>query len=315
MTQITDKSTYLRRRLLTGGAALGLLTGFPLLRYGNHLFKQDSNAVDQNNIQKNFLESDGVRITDKFAATHHNNAYEFGWRKTDPYQRSGDFNLRPWGVTFDGLCEKPRFIDLDDLMGGPFDQLEERIYRLRCVEAWSMVIPYNGRPLGEILRLVKPLSTARYVSFTCLLRPEEMPGQSSNFSNINWPYVESLTIEEAMHPLTLATFGVYGDFNLPQNGMPFRVTVPWKYGFKSPKFVVKISFSEERPPATWNLINSKEYGWYSNVYPDISHPRWSQKTERRIWANGVIDHMPTEIYNGYAEHVAHLYPNDNILYR
>ena len=178
-----------------------------------------------------------------------------------------------------------------------------------------MVLPYNGRPLGDILKVVEPLGSARYVSFTSVLRPEQMPGQASAFSTLDWPYVEALTIEEAMHPLTFATFGVYGDQVLPQNGMPFRITVPWKYGFKSPKFVVRVTFTETRPDATWHIENPREYGWYSNVYPDISHPRWSQATERRIWNEGDIERIPSRLYNGYAEEVAHLYPGDRQQYR
>ena len=195
-------------------------------------------------------------------------------------------------------------------MGLPFSQLEERIYDFRCVEAWSMVIPYNGRPLAEILKQVQPLSSARYVAFTSVYRPEEMPGQASPFSTLAWPYVEALTIEEAMHPLTFATFGVYGDPELPQNGMPFRITIPWKYGFKSAKFITRISFTAHRPPATWHQETPAEYGWYSNVYPDISHPRWSQASERRILGEGQIERIPTRPYNGYGEAVAHLYPGD-----
>ena len=173
-----------------------------------------------------------------------------------------------------------------------------------------MVIPYNGRPLAEILKQVQPLSAARYVAFTSIYRPEEMPGQASPFSTLAWPYVEALTIEEAMHPLTFATFGVYGDPELPQNGMPFRITVPWKYGFKSAKFITRISFTADRPPATWHQETPAEYGWYSNVYPDISHPRWSQASERRILGEGQIERIPTRPYNGYGEAVAHLYPGD-----
>ena len=178
-----------------------------------------------------------------------------------------------------------------------------------------MVIPYNGRPLRELIDAVEPMTSARYVAFTSVLRPEEMPGQASPFSSLDWPYVEALTIEEAVHPLTFATFGVYGDQNLPQNGMPFRITVPWKYGFKSAKFIVRITFTEERPAATWHLEAPGEYGWYSNVYPSISHPRWSQATERRIWGEGDIERIPSRPYNGYGNEVAHLYPGSKQQYR
>jgi sulfoxide reductase catalytic subunit YedY len=200
-------------------------------------------------------------------------------------------------------------------MGMPFSHLEERVYDFRCVEAWSMVIPYNGRPLRDIIKVVEPMGSARYVAFTSVYRPDELPGQASAFSTLEWPYVEALTLEEAVHPLTFATFGVYGDRHLPQNGLPFRITVPWKYGFKSPKFIVRITFTKDRPNATWHRENPSEYGWYSNVYPSISHPRWSQATERRIWGDGDIERIPSRPFNGYAEQVAHLYPGSKQQYR
>ena len=200
-------------------------------------------------------------------------------------------------------------------MGMPFSHLEERIYDFRCVEAWSMVIPYNGRPLRDIIKVVEPMGSARYVAFTSVYRPDELPGQASAFSTLEWPYVEALTLEEAVHPLTFSTFGVYGDRHLPQNGLPFRITVPWKYGFKSPKFIVRITFTKDRPNATWHRENPSEYGWYSNVYPSISHPRWSQATERRIWGDGDIERIPSRPFNGYAEQVAHLYPGSKQQYR
>jgi len=318
MTRITDQSTYRRRRFIAGALGLGALGAFSALRYGDgvSVAKETGPGTAPKADSDILLSGDtGARLTSKYAATHYNNAYEFGWDKTDPYRKSGAFELKPWQVTFDGLCAKPGTFDLDDLMGMPFSQLEERVYDFRCVEAWSMVIPYNGRPLRDILQVVEPLGSARYVAFTSVLRPEQMPGQASAFSTLDWPYVEALTIEEAMHPLTFATFGVYGDQALPQNGMPFRITVPWKYGFKSPKFIVRMTFTETRPDATWHLETPREYGWYSNVYPDISHPRWSQATERRIWGEGEIERIPSRPYNGYAEEVAHLYPGDRQQYR
>ena len=318
MTRVTEESTFRRRRFIAGALGLGALGAFSGLRYGDGVSVAKETQPQQVASADNDMlvsQESGARLTTKYAATHYNNAYEFGWDKTDPYQKSGAFELKPWQVTFDGLCAKPGTFDLDDLMGMPFSHLEERIYDFRCVEAWSMVIPYNGRPLGDILKVVEPLGSARYVSFTSVLRPEQMPGQASAFSTLDWPYVEALTIEEAMHPLTFATFGVYGDQVLPQNGMPFRITVPWKYGFKSPKFVVRVTFTETRPDATWHIESPREYGWYSNVYPDISHPRWSQATERRIWNEGDIERIPSRLYNGYAEEVAHLYPGDRQQYR
>ena len=314
MTKITDPITYQRRRLVVATLGLGGLATFGYLRYDHRPTESidaaraaRANASPADNKR---AQSPQRRITTKHAATHYNNAYEFGWNKTDPARHAAGFHLRPWTITFDGLVEHPGTFDVDQLMGRPFSQLEERIYDFRCVEAWSMVIPYNGRPLAEILKQVQPLSSARYVAFTSVYRPEEMPGQASPFSTLAWPYVEALTIEEAMHPLTFATFGVYGDSELPQNGMPFRITIPWKYGFKSAKFITRISFTAHRPPATWHQETPAEYGWYSNVYPDISHPRWSQASERRILGEGQIERIPTRPYNGYGEAVAHLYPGD-----
>ena len=325
MTKVTDKSVYVRRKMIVGALGLAGLGTFGSLRYRNIISASTADASNtQVSDQDNDVTTDQLdseisnsqrRLTTKYAATHYNNAYEFGWNKTDPYQRSGSFKMRPWEVTIDGLCHRPGTFDVDELMGMPFSQLEERIYDFRCVEAWSMVIPYNGRPLKDILKAVQPMGSARYVAFTSILRPSEMPGQSSPFSSIDWPYVEALTLQEAIHPLTFATFGVYGDNQLPQNGMPLRVTLPWKYGFKSPKFVVRITLTEKQPPATWNLTNPREYGWYSNVYPDIDHPRWSQATERRIWGDGKITLIDTKSYNGYEAEVAHLYPGAKKQYR
>lgn len=317
MSRVTDEKAYRRRRFIAGALGLGALGGFSALRYGDGTVsaKQSEAPVIKAASEELVSEKTGERLTNKYAATHYNNAYEFGWDKNDPVEKSGLFQLRPWQVTFDGLCAKPGTFDIDDLMGMPFSHLEERVYDFRCVEAWSMVIPYNGRPLKDILRVVEPLGSAKYVAFTSVLRPEQMPGQASAFSTLDWPYVEALTIEEAMNPLTFATFGVYGDQDLPQNGMPFRITVPWKYGFKSPKFVVRITLTEERPEATWHKENSREYGWYSNVYPDISHPRWSQATERRIWSETDVERIPSRVYNGYADEVAQLYPGDRQQYR
>ncbi|MBO67345.1 MAG: protein-methionine-sulfoxide reductase catalytic subunit MsrP [Acidiferrobacteraceae bacterium] len=324
MTRVTDPIAYKRRKLIVGALGVASLGAFGNLRYKGRISAQAS-QLSQDQLEtsdKDYIELDRStlslterRITQKYAATNYNNAYEFGWNKSDPAHQSGGFTMRPWSVTFDGLCHRPGTFDVDDLMGMPFNQLEERIYDFRCVEAWSMVIPYNGRPLRQILKAAEPMGSAKYVAFTSIFRPEEMPGQTAPFSAIEWPYVEGLTIEEAMHPLAFATFGVYGDRELPQNGMPFRITLPWKYGFKSAKFVVRVTFMEKQPPATWNQTNPREYGWYSNVYPDIDHPRWSQSTERRIWGDGDIERIKSLPYNGYGGQVAHLYPGDNKKYR
>ena len=326
MSRVTDPHTYKRRRVLAAGLALSAVGGFAALRYGKRLaaragqvqgYPAEAPRLSGNDKDAAAVASAGKshRLTTKHAATHYNNAYEFGWDKTDPFRRSADFTLSPWSVTFDGLCHRPGTFDIDELMGMPFSHLEERVYDFRCVEAWSMVIPYNGRPLRDIIKVVEPMGAARYVAFTSVYRPDELPGQASAFSTLEWPYVEALTLEEAVHPLTFATFGVYGDRHLPQNGLPFRITVPWKYGFKSPKFIVRITFTKDRPNATWHRENPSEYGWYSNVYPSISHPRWSQATERRIWGDGDIERIPSRPFNGYAEQVAHLYPGSKQQYR
>ena len=232
--------------------------------------------------------------------TRYNNFYEFGTDKGDPKRHSGRFKPRPWSVSFSGECEQPGELDLDDVINP--HQLEERIYRMRCVEAWSMVIPWVGVPLGPVLERFRPTSKAKYVAFTTVLRPDEMPGQKRGF--IDWPYVEGLRIDEAMHPLTLLTVGLYGRVLPNQNGAPIRLVVPWKYGFKSIKSVVSIAFTEQEPPTTWNIQNSREYGFYSNVNPEVNHPRWSQKRERRI---GFFSKRDTLMFNGYADQVAHLY--------
>ena len=229
MSRVTDPHTYKRRRVLAAGLALSAVGGFTALRYGKRLTARAGQvSVDPSESSRLLADDKGSapvasvgksrRLTTKYAATHYNNAYEFGWEKTDPFRRSADFTLSPWSVTFDGLCHRPGTFDIDDLMGMPFSHLEERIYDFRCVEAWSMVIPYNGRPLRDLIKVVEPMDSARYVAFTSVYRPDELPGQASAFSTLEWPYVEALTLEEAVHPLTFATFGVYGYRNLPQNG-------------------------------------------------------------------------------------------------
>lgn len=236
----------------------------------------------------------------------YNNFYEFGTGKGDPGEHAGGLTIDPWRVVVEGEVEKPGSYMLEDLIKSHL--LEERIYRLRCVEAWSMVIPWVGIPLSALIARFKPTSRARYVLFESLVRPEEMPGQRSLFSGIDWPYQEGLRIDEAMHPLTLMAVGLYGDILPNQNGAPFRLVVPWKYGFKSIKSIVKIGFVETMPPTTWNQLQPGEYGFYANVNPAVDHPRWSQKTERRLpgglFGANRIETMP---FNGYAEEVASLY--------
>ncbi len=232
--------------------------------------------------------------------THYNNFYEFGTEKDDPARNAGSLKTRPWKVEVSGLVAKPGQYDLDDLLRG--QTIEERIYRHRCVEGWSMVIPWNGFPLRNLISRFQPSSRARFVEFTTLYDPEQMPGQKSGV--LPWPYVEGLRMDEALHPLTLVVTGLYGRPLPNQNGSPLRIHVPWKYGFKSAKSLVRIRFVEEMPANTWNVEAPNEYGFYANVNPDVDHPRWSQARERRI---GEFFRRPTLMFNGYGDQVASMY--------
>ncbi len=232
--------------------------------------------------------------------TTYNNFYELGTDKSDPAQNAGSLRPRPWTVAVEGECAKPGRVDIDELLRT--FPLEERVYRFRCVEAWSMVIPWVGFPLSAFLKRFEPTSRAKYVAFTTLHDPEQLPGQRRAI--LPWPYVEGLRLDEALHPLTLLAVGLYGKVLPNQNGAPLRLVVPWKYGFKSIKSIVKVELTQAQPPTTWNLSAPSEYGFYSNVNPEVSHPRWSQATERRI---GELRRRPTLPFNGYAEQVASLY--------
>jgi sulfoxide reductase catalytic subunit YedY len=229
----------------------------------------------------------------------YNNFYEFGTDKGDPARYQGKLSVRPWTGKIDGHVARPGPYQIEDLLKFP---LEERVYRLRCVEAWSMVIPWIGFPLAELLKKVEPTSKAKYVAFETLRRPGEMPGQ--NQAALQWPYVEGLRLDEAMHPLTILAVGLYGKTLLTQNGAPLRLVVPWKYGFKSIKSIVRIQLTEKQPPTSWNIANAREYGFYSNVNPTVDHPRWTQSRERRI---GEFVRRPTLMFNGYGDQVASLY--------
>jgi sulfoxide reductase catalytic subunit YedY len=233
-------------------------------------------------------------------ATTYNNFYEFGLDKGDPARNAHTLKPRPWTVRIEGEVGKPQTVDLDTLLSG--FTLEDRVYRMRCVEAWSMVLPWQGLPLGELLKRAEPTSRAKYVAFTALHDEAQMPEQRRY--TLSWPYTEGLRLDEAMHPLTLLAVGLYGKPLPNQNGAPLRLVVPWKYGFKGIKSIVGIRLTEEMPPCTWNLTGPSEYGFYANVNPDVPHPRWSQATERRI---GEFSRRPTLPFNGYAEQVAHLY--------
>src|SRR5262252_1313006 len=232
--------------------------------------------------------------------TGYNNFYEFGIEKDDPARHAAEFNPQPWTVDVDGECSKPGRYALDDILKP--HALEERIYRHRCVEGWSMVIPWIGFPLGDLIKRFEATGDAKFVEFTTVLRPEEMPGQRRRV--LSWPYIEGLRLDEAMHPLTILAVGLYGETLLNQNGAPLRLVVPWKYGFKGIKSIVKITFVEKQPLNTWQVMTPQEYGFYSNVNPQVDHPRWSQARERRI---GEFFKRETLMFNGYADQVASLY--------
>ncbi len=295
-SEVTDQRLYLNRRRFirvaaSAGAGLGLATLVPpLIACG------DERAVGRG--AGDTAQDD--KLTPYEDVTTYNNFYEFGTDKGDPSRNAHTLRTRPWTVTVEGEVNKPGTYDIDDLMKRY--PAEERIYRLRCVEAWSMVIPWLGFPLGKFIADLEPTSQARFVEFTTLHDPEQMPGQRRSI--LDWPYVEGLRMDEAVHPLTLLVVGLYGKVLPNQNGAPIRLVVPWKYGFKSIKSIVKIRFVREQPINTWMAAAPNEYGFYSNVNPDVDHPRWSQKRERRI---GEFRRRPTLPFNGYAEQVAHLY--------
>lgn len=250
-----------------------------------------------------------LSLTPEDKVTGYNNFYEFGLDKADPAANSGSLKTEGWQIHISGEVAKPITLNIDDLIKR--FALEERIYRLRCVEAWSMVIPWIGFELGKLIKFAEPTSKARYVAFHTLYDPEQMPGQANRFTGggLEYPYVEGLRMDEAMNPLTLLTVGVYGKTLPNQNGAPVRLITPWKYGFKSIKSIVEIRLTEQQPPTTWNLSAPNEYGFYANVNPQVDHPRWSQATERVIGSGGILDvkRQPTLLFNGYADRVASLY--------
>jgi sulfoxide reductase catalytic subunit YedY len=252
---------------------------------------------------------DGFRapepLTPKQSITNYNNFYEFTTDKDGVAKAAAGFDTSGWKLSVEGLCHQPRVFDLADLRA--VSPPEERIYRLRCVEAWSMVIPWAGLPLAKLLARVQPMASAKYVAFETLLDPKRMPGQTTNV--LAWPYVEGLRLDEAMHPLALLATGLYGQELPPQDGAPVRLVVPWKYGFKNIKSIVKITLTDKQPPCTWNLQAPTEYGFYGNVNPKHDHPRWSQATELRI---GDTQHRPTLMFNGYADQVASLYAGQDL---
>ena len=284
-SEVTDEQVFLNRRhLLAGLAGIGLAGG---------LASASSAAQRAEELVPNEWED----------ITNYNNYYEFGTGKSDPAKYAGALSTTPWSVEINGLVDRPAVYHLEDILQKM--TIEERIYRFRCVEAWSMVVPWNGFELADLLNMAGVQSQAKYVAFQTLYRPEEMRGQ--NYPVLDWPYVEGLRLDEAMHPLTLMANGIYGKQIPNQNGAPLRLVVPWKYGFKSIKSIVKITLTDAMPPTSWSLANAREYGFYSNVNPQVDHPRWSQATERRIGGGLFAKRQPTLMFNGYQEDVAELY--------
>ena len=304
-SEITPKSIYLdRRQFMQRTVASGLLlTANAMLP---SWASQNKTSMWPNLKDSPYSSSDKMNSYEDI--TTYNNFYEFGTGKKDPHKNATEFNPKPWSITVEGECDKPGTFDLEDFINPA--NLEERIYRLRCVEGWSMVIPWVGFSLAEMLKKFEPTSKAKFVEFTTLLDKSRMPGQKRRV--LRWPYVEGLRIDEAMNELSFMAVGLYGDILPNQNGAPIRLVVPWKYGFKSIKSIVKIRFTETQPQTTWNLTGPTEYGFYSNVNPDVDHPRWSQKKERIIGRPFWEPKRDTEMFNGYGEQVAHLYKGMDI---
>lgn len=300
---ITPKEVFKNRRNLLKILTLGsLAAGF------SSSLQSDAFAVGESNKKLKAKFNQKYSVNDKQTsfkdATTYNNFYEFGMDKDDPARYGKSLITRPWTVIVEGLVQKPQVFDFDSLI--KLSVMEERVYRMRCVEGWSMVIPWNGFSLSNLLNKVEPLGTAKYVEFVTLADPKQMPGLSSSI--IAWPYLEGLRLDEAMNPLTLLTFGIYGEVLPNQNGAPVRIVIPWKYGFKSAKSIVKIRLTDKEPVTSWHRTAPMEYGFYSNVNPNVSHPRWSQSTERRIDGRNIFSSkIKTEMFNGYGEHVAGLY--------
>lgn len=294
-SEITSEAVYLSRRTLIH-AALGTAAAAIVGKAG-------AAAAGDLKFQRNARLSIADAPNSYEEVTTYNNFYEFGTGKSDPAENSGKFKPQPWTVTVSGEAEVTGTYALEDIL--KTHALEERIYRLRCVEAWSMVIPWVGVPLAAVLTRFKPTSRAKYVAFKTVLRPGEMPGQ--RYSVLDWPYVEGLRMDEAMHPLSLLAVGLYGKTLPNQNGAPLRLVTPWKYGFKGIKSIVEIRFTERQPPTSWNLSAPHEYGFYANVNPQVDHPRWSQARERRIGAGLFNARVPTLMFNGYEKEVGSLY--------
>lgn len=315
-SQITPESVYQSRRSILKGLAIGSMAlASPAVSAGFFSSDDDKPSLPQDMAARRTLEykaassKPDLKQTPEAKVLTHNNYYEFGTGKTDPYENAQGLQTEPWTLTVEGEVNKPGKIDVWELIQG--DELEERIYRMRCVEAWSMVIPWVGIELNRILKKFEPTSRAKYVAFETLYDPKQMPGQRNRFvgGGIDYPYVEGLRIDEAMHPLTILALGLYGKTLAPQNGAPVRLVVPWKYGFKGIKSIVKIRLVEKMPPTSWNDLAPDEYGFYANVNPAVDHPRWSQATERFIGEGGLfgVQRIPTLPFNGYGDQVAAMY--------
>ena len=295
-SEITPRNTFLNRRKLIKAMALagGVALGGPLSLTTAH-----AERVRLFGVKKSVLSID-EKQTPYDSVTTYNNFYEFGTDKSDPAENAQRLKTQPWTVSVEGEIKRPKVYDIDELF--KLAPVEERVYRMRCVEGWSMVIPWAGYPLNELIKRVEPTANAKYVEFVTLADPKTMNGLRSPV--LEWPYVEGLRLDEAMHPLTLLTLGLYGEMLPNQNGAPVRIVIPWKYGFKSGKSLVKIRFVEKQPTTAWMRAGPGEYGFYSNVNPDVDHPRWSQATERRL---GEFAKRKTMMFNGYGEQVASMY--------
>jgi sulfoxide reductase catalytic subunit YedY len=307
-SEITGEAIYMnRRKFLTkaGITAAGLVGSYPAMAALADAPEAFGKALE--NIAESAFSTDQQPNSWRDITTY-NNFYEFGTDKSDPFENAGDFITTPWKLKVSGACERPGDYDLEDILAP--HALEERIYRLRCVEAWSMVIPWVGIPLADLMKRFEPDSNAKYIRFRTLNDPKQMPGQRRRI--LDWPYVEGLTIEEAMNPLTLMAVGVYGRELPNQNGAPMRLVVPWKYGFKSIKSIVSIEFTNEQPRTSWEISAPSEYGFYANVNPQVDHPRWSQARERAIGAGLFAPKKETLMFNGYGDQVAHLYAGLNL---
>jgi sulfoxide reductase catalytic subunit YedY len=299
-SEITPRSLYLRRRdfmALGPGATVGLAA---LARAASLEAAEQALPPLVPDVKKGPFGTDEAQTPYRDVTTY-NNYYEFGTDKADPAANSGSFRTRPWAVKLEGEIKNPQTVAIDELL--KWFPLEERIYRMRCVEAWSMVIPWVGFPLAELVRRVEPLAKAKYVAFTGTLDMVQMPGQRRDV--LDWPYVEGLRLDEANHPLAILAVGIYGEVLPAQNGAPIRLVVPWKYGFKGGKSIVKIRFQENQPKNTWQVMQPSEYGFYANVNPQVDHPRWTQAREARL--PSLFKSTPTRMFNGYADQVAGLY--------